>query len=313
MKDGAYGDDALTPEEEEQLKASVADGAPPTEEEAPVPGEAEPKPAETPAAAEPAAAAPAPASTGPQTEEEEFAAFLAANQGKTPEEIQRLAFQQSKRANKEAFQHRQSQQTLQQVQQRVQAAVQAAQKTKETAAEKRAALKQRLADDPDAVALELAEQRISDEELQADEAVQTARIDAAIALASQAIPDFHRAAPEIFSFGQEMGYSEEEVRGITDGRDLVTLYLAKIAGTLIKTGVIDTRGQFLQMPQPVAQTDPRLQPGPAAVQTLGSAPARTNGGGKTAEQQAIDLSNLSDEDFAKIPEEQLNNLLRQLN
>jgi hypothetical protein len=95
---------------------------------------------------------------------------------------------------------------------------------------------------------------------------------------------------------------------------MITLYLASLAGNMIKAGLIDTRGEFLKMPLPVNEQpqDPRLA-APDPVQTLGSAaPARTGGGGRTAVQAATDVLALSDAEFDAIPPEKLEAMLKEL-
>src|SRR4051794_5477609 len=107
-------DEEFTPEEEAALQDTTV---PPAEEDGegsveeavaaaaqpaprPAPAAAEPKPGE-PAAAEPAPAA-AVQPTPEEVEEQDLAAFLEKHQGKSPEEVLKLAFQQSKRASREA-------------------------------------------------------------------------------------------------------------------------------------------------------------------------------------------------------------------
>jgi hypothetical protein len=180
---------------------------------------------------------------------------------------------------------------------------------KEAVQAKRTEFDQQLEADPDAATRRLAHERFAEEERVAEEeaaqALHEARVSEAFHLASRAIPDFAERAPAILSFGNEMGYSADELRGIADGRDMVTLYLASIAGNMIKAGLMDTKGNLLQQAQPSVQaTDPRLKT-PAAPQTLSSAPGRTTDAGKSPEQQLLDILNLSPEEFAKIDEDTL--------
>lgn len=257
----------------------------------------------------PAPDAAATAAPAADTEEEAYQAFLKSHEGKTPEELAKLAFQQSKRANAEAFRGRKSQEQIDQIRETAQRTLEA---RKADIAARREKFSTQLAEDPDAATRDLHEAMLSQEEQAAEIEAIRARQDAAIELASTAIPDFVNKAPALQAFGHEMNYSKEELDGITDGRDLVTLYLASLAGNLIKSGVMDVHGAFSQAPQVVNETpvDPRLR-APAAVKTLSSAPARSAGTPNSLEQQLTDVLNLSDAAFAKLSDAELENLLRQ--
>jgi hypothetical protein len=210
MADSPY-DDPLTPEEEEKLKEfDTAAGAPPTEAEAGAPPVAEP------AAAEPAAAAPAPA----PSEDEEYQAWLKANEGKTPEEISRLAFQQSKRASREAFQARRTGETMAQFQTRLTGALERAEARRANLADRTRGFQEKLEKDPDGATKEVFQSLADREAAEIDREEDDARMDSALAFARQAVPDFDRLAPQIMQFGEGMGYSKAELAGIRDGRDL---------------------------------------------------------------------------------------------
>lgn len=306
-KADGYEDEALSPEEQAALKEHMnSEAVPPEDDEAPLAvAEAEAAPAASapvpetqqpaPAPAAPEESAPAPAG---QTDDERFAAFMTQHAGKTPEELARLAFQQTQRAQAAGFQARQSQQTLEQVTQRVTQAQQRAAQRRQEIQQNSAAFKQRLQDDPDAATAELHERLVQGDLAGVDAEEFQARVDAAHALASTAIPEYQTVYPAIKAFGSEMGYSPQEIDGISDGRDIVTLHLARIAGSLIKAGVMDVTGKFIAAPPSVAATDPRLTT-PTPPTTLSTAPARSGGGPKSNEQQLSDLLKLTDEDFDK--------------
>lgn len=306
MADTPYDDD-LSPEEENKLKElDVAAGAPPTEAEAGTAPVAEPAAAEPAAAAAAAAAAPAP------TEEDEYQAWLKANEGKTPEEIARLAFQQGKRANREAFQARRTGETIQQFQTRLSGAIERAEARRANLADRSRNFQQKLETDPDGATKEVFQSLAEREAAEIDREEDEARMDSALAFARQAIPDFDRIAPQIMQFAEGMGYSKAELAGIRDGRDLAMLEIGRRFQGLVNAGICDIMGRPLSAPPAVASTDPRLQPGADPVSTLSSAAARPPGGGKSAQQQAEDLLRLSDEDFDKLDPKQLEELQRAL-
>jgi hypothetical protein len=281
--------DHFTPEEETAAAAfekstevpppedGEAPAADPAAAAAPPPPPPPPPPAPAPAvdpAAAPAdpaaAAAAAAAAAGTSTDDPEFKAWWDKHKDKSPEEIARLAFQQGKRANREGFTARKTQEQLDDVARRA-AETLAARKT--DIENRRKAFDEKLKDDPDAAAKEVNDRLLDEELARAEADAHVTRVDTAIGFAETYIPDFRTEYPQIRSFGEEIGYSKAELNGITDGRDIVTLNLARLAGNLIKAGVIDVRGQFLKAPEPIAQvpTDPRLT-APAPVTTLSSAP-----------------------------------------
>lgn len=303
--DGFLTTDQTLPPPDAQEGAPEAPAAP-----APTP---RPAPA-APAPVAPASPAPAPAAPGPeQTDDEKFAAWQAANAGKSPEELARIAFNQEQRAKREAFENRQRGQTLEQINARVKAAAEKRATDLAAIEQRDKDFREKLQSDPDAAALQIHEERIAAdrERIASDE--HTARVDAAIGLATQALPDFQDRAPAVYEFGGEMGYSKEELAGISDGRDLVVLSLADMAARLIKGGRMNMRGELLPDPKPVADvpTDPRLTT-PAPVTTLSSTPARPANSSKAPTSQATDLLNMSEADFANIPPAELDALMRQL-
>jgi hypothetical protein len=262
MADGAYDED-LTPEEEAQLQQEegAATAAP-----APAPAEEAKEPA-TPAPPPPPPPAPAP------TDEEEYQAFLKKHEGKTPEEIARLAYQQTKRASRGEFEARRAGETLDSFQKRLASALEDGQARRAALAERSRAFKEQLERDPDAAVKLAFDSNLEREAADIERDEDNARIDAAISLASQAIPDFREVFPDIQAFGQEMGYSKEELGAIRDGRDIITLYCARGFANLFKAGIVDLKGNLLQTPEPVASTDPRLTRRPASRRSARRPPA----------------------------------------
>lgn len=307
MADNPY-DDPLSPEEEKLLDDHIKNGPEPVSEDDGGPsvdqvaaeagvdtkGNKEPAPVVTPE--------PAPAVVDADADR---AAFLEKHKDKTPEQLADLAWQQQKRANREAYDHRQAQE-------RVQGRITAIQQRRNQLGQERERFQQRLAEDPDAATRELHERLLTQDEQELEIAEHNTRIDAGIELARQAIPDFDQVAPEIFSFANEMGYTNEELAELTDGRALSTLYLARVAGNLMKANVINLRGQLLQGPSPVAETvtDPRLANTAPQLRTHSSAAGRTSAG-RTLEQQLEDLLNMNEADFERASNDpNFQNLLR---
>lgn len=253
---------------------------------------------------------------GDKGEDDELAAFLEKHKDKSPEELARIALQQSKRANRAEFDTRKLSDNLNSVLERIQQARDAKLQAIE---KKRTEFEKKVADDPDAALLESRREQLERDEneavRQAEDDEFNARADAAVALASSAIPEFAKRAPAIRAFGQEMGFSPEEVAGIVDGRQIVTLYLASIAGNMIKAGLIDTAGKFLNLPEPVtdpSKADGQGRGGGGRRSGFGRTPARGAGGGKSLEDQAADVLAMSDADFDKLDPEKLDALLREL-
>lgn len=278
-------DDDANPVTPEQVAAEQGQPAPAAEPAAPA--------GEQPQQAQPAGEQQAP-------EDERFRAFLEQHKDKSPEQLLQLAFQQQARANQAGFQARQSREQLDGLRERARLTIEKQQQRRQQIAQEREQFGQRLQDDPDAATRDLHERLMSREERETWEAERQARMDEAVGLASTAIPNFGERAADTMSFGREMNYSDEELANITDGRDLVTLYLASITGRMIKAGVMDIHGNLAAMPAPVQDTHPALKQSVPPVQTLGSMPARTSGGGQTLDQQLTDITNMSDADFDKL-------------
>lgn len=320
--------DDLSADEQKQLDTFMTtdNTAPPADEQEGAPPAAAPAPAEPAAPAGPAPAAPStptdPAAPPPpaaaptdQTEDERFAAWRAQHEGKTPEELARLAFQQTQRASGAEARARTATTSLQQINERVEAARTRAAAARQAITDRQKAFNEQLQTDPDAATKALREERDAADLAAIDAEEHSARVDAAIGLASTAFPDFEQRAPSVYGFGGEMGYSKEELAGISDGRDLVVLTMAEGMARLMKAGLVDVRTmQLTAAPPPVvdpAPTDPRLT-APAPVATLSSTPARPANANATPSRQATDLLGLSDADFAKLPPAELDALMRSL-
>jgi hypothetical protein len=239
---------------------------------------------------------------------EELRRFLEKHKGKTPEQLVELAFQQQKRASRAEFTERKTREDLQSVVQRIQAAKDAKAKALE---DRRKAFEEKLRDDPDAATREAFEASLKAEEAKAFEALDeqetAARAAAAIELAASCIPDFQQRAPAIRQFGLEMGFQPEEVDGIMDGRQIVTLHLASIAGRMMQAGIIDTTGKFLTLPEPAKEQQQQELPRGTG---FNRAPARSAKANRSVEDQLSDILNMKDEDFDKLDEDELNDLLR---
>lgn len=306
---GAYGDDEPTEDELRQLAEAERTAPPPAAEDDGVPLDQDEDGAQKVEDKPPAQEGKLPPAAAPSPEDEARRAFLEKHKDKTPEELAELLYNQSKRASAEGFKARKSAEVVGAVAERLKA-------RKEEIESRRNEFKQKVEKDPDAALLAAKNEQFDRELAEAEEAaaieVHNAKIDDALSFAAKVIPDFHETIRPTLEFGLAMNYSREELGNITDGRDLATLYLASVTGRLVQAGIIDLRGNLLQSPQAVAETprDPRLKT-PDPVSTLSSSPARSNGAGKTLEQQLADISRMSDEDFAKLDETTLENLLRQ--
>jgi hypothetical protein len=296
-------DDDLTDEERAELEA-FENTTPPADID-----DADPNPAPAPAQ-EPPAQQQAPADDG--NEPDDIEAFKAKYAGKTPEELIQIAYAQSKRANKVGFEARQTGETLKQFQERARAVLeqkkQQAAGTLEGLEARRAALKQKIQDDPDAATAEIMEMLLDRDKQAVQSEVEAAEVEAqvqeALAFAGQYIPEFHTRAPQMFSTAVELGFQPEEVHAIRDGRQLVVLHLATAAANAMKAGLMDRFGNFTA-PQPGTNqpTDPRLQ-ADNPPNGFGRKPAPA-GGARSQQDQLNDLLNMSDADLAKLGDEEL--------
>lgn len=240
--------------------------------------------------------------------------FLAKHQGKTPEQLVELAFQQSQRANRAEFDHRKTTENLSGVLTRIQAARDA---RVDAVAKQREEFAKKVADDPDAALLEARESQITrenDAELaRLDAAEFDARAGAAIEMAAGVIPNFAEKAPQIRQFGLEMGFTPQEVGAIVDGRQIVTLYLARMAGNLIRAGVMDTSGKFVGLPEPVVEGEQEQEQGGQRRGTgFGKLPARGAQGAKTLDARLAEINAMSDDDFDKLDPRELDKLLKEV-
>lgn len=281
----------------EEAVAAAAAGKEPTAE--PAPAVAAPKPVEEAPAAEPAVVDPAVA------EEAELAAFLEKHKEKTPEELGKLLYQQSKRAGREAAENRRTRQQVSSIAQRAKAASERRELLASTAPDIKEKFRQRVTEDPDAAVSELFEALVDQQLSEADVEVQAARVEAAIDFADEHIPKFGENWPLMKSLANEVGYTDEELNAIEDGRPLVMMYLANHTARLMKAGIMDRFGNInleaLQgfSAQPV---DPRLA-APDPQRTLGGGGGRGARGAQSLEEQLAEMANMSDEEFDKLPPE----------
>lgn len=304
-------DDELSEEELKLLNEGMEnDGLPPPDESEGAPaddGAAPPPPPAAPTPPPPPAAQPAAAPAAEEgAQDDGMAEFLAKHAGKTPEELLKIAFQQSQRAGKAEIGQRQTQEQIDDIRRRAQEVLT---QRKASIAQRREEFKTRLEEDPDGATLALHEQLLNSEEQAAENEAHIARIDSAIELASTAIPNFTTRYKDIMAFGEELNYTPDEIRSIDDGRNIVTLYLASIAGNLIKTGVMDAAGNFRSMPTPTAETDPRLKMPANPMTTLSTAGAPSGATDDTATVLA-NLLNMSDAEFDKLSDAELELVLQ---
>lgn len=323
----AYDDEPeLTDDEKAALEAEKTDNTlPPADSEE---GGEEPSPApaaeETPAEealaeegkpaaeAKPAEAEKPAEQAAPQpTEEDELAAFLEKHKGKSPEELARLAFQQSKRANREGAASRVASQQLQSLAERAKAALERRNKILEAVPDAKKRFRDRLKEDPDGATAELYDRLVEREAAAADGVVEQAQFEQAVGFAQAHVPAFEQRWPYMRALAAEVGYSPEEINSVRDGRDIVVLSLAQVAADLMKGGFIDAYGRPTGLlPKPTEEaTDPRLT-GPEPIRTVGSGGARANDATPSPEEAMRNLLALSDEDFDKMSEEEINNILR---
>lgn len=268
-----------------------------------------------PAEASPAAEAPA-AAPKDQTEDEKLAAFLEEHKGKSPEELAKLAFQQTQRANQSGFQARRAKEDAAAASKRISDALVGLQERRAKIAEKRTGFDEQLQTDPDAATREVHERLLTNEERELQQEEFRLKQDHMVSIVSQVIPDFHTAAPAIAAFGAEMNYSPDELASVTDPRDMVTLHLASLTGRLMKAGIMDINGNIdpAKLAPAVAATDPRLVNKTPVIQTIGSAPARTTNGAKSLEQQLGEIAAMNDREMEKFERDHpgvLDQLLRQ--
>jgi hypothetical protein len=276
-------DEEFTPEEEAAL--TDANAVPPAEEE----GEG---------TVEDALAASGQAKTEEESaaEETDLAAFLEKHKDKSPEELARLAFQQSKRANKSEATNRQVSQRLQAIGEQARALAERRATLAAAAPDKKNAFREKLTNDPDAATAELYDTIVDREVSEAEAAARGARFDEAIAFADTHIPDFGNQWSGMQSLAKEFGYTDQELDAIDDGRALVMLSLANHSARLMKAGIMDRSGNIdiskLQGGDP-PPVDPRLA-APDPQKTLGGTAARSTRGAQTVEQQLAEISNMND-------------------
>lgn len=270
--------------------------------------------AESAAKAKKAPAADAAAPPAPETDPpgETLQAFIERHKDKPAAELAQLIENREKRQAREGFKLRQRGRSPE----AIQADRAALAARRQAIAGDKNALEKAIEEDPDAATRALANhalnsdlERIAQAEAALVQEEHIQRVDQAIAFGAQHITDFPNVYPQMREFAQAVGYTDEEIDGVADGRDLVVLNLARIAGNLILAKAIDLRGNLLPQVQPVAPapTDPRLTaPRPPATHSGAAAIAAPS---QTIEQQINAVLGMSDADFAKLPEAEINRLM----
>lgn len=303
--DSAYDEPDLT-DEEKRILAEL-DGPTPTPTPTPAATEEGDKTKVDTAPAPAPAPTPTPAPAPAPSEDDEFKEFLGKHQGKSPEELARIAFDQNKRAAREGFNARQTQQRFDVLESNAKKLLES---RTQSIAQRREEFAKRLREDPDQATQELHERLLTDEEQRAEAEYVSNQQSAAIELATTALPHLRETKDDVYAFGLEMNYGPENLDAIVDGRDLVVLTMAKQFADLFKAGLVDITGKLLvQAPNPVEQTDPRLKPQPAQVQTLSSAPGRTPATERSIADQIADLTRMPDDEFAKLDPKLIDSLL----
>lgn len=316
-RDSPYASEEIDETETDVLDEHMASDEVPEEDDQPgqsTSDEVEPPKAKKPAAQTEEADVEDEADTDEQGDDEpdELGEFLSKHKDKTPEELAKLAFQQTKRAGRAEYDSRQAGQRLQTVLDRINEAKRA--RIDQLNAD-REAFKAKVEEDPDAALLEARQTQINREIADAEAAAEreefNARAEAAVEMASRAIPNFSQRVGAIREFGVDMGFTPDEVGSIVDGRQIVTLYLASLAGNLIKAGVMNVDGRFNSLPvSDDADPAPPLKQ-PARRTTFGRQPARGAQRAKSLEEQLQDIESMSDEEFDKLDPHVLEGLLRE--
>lgn len=247
------------------------------------------------------------------TGEDEWRSFLAKHKDKSPEDLAKLAFQQQKRANREAYDSRQSTERLNAMLDRIQ---QARDARLQEVANRRSDFDKKVQDDPDAALREAHAERLAEEERSINEAAEreafSVRARQAAEIAAQAIPNFHEEAPKIGRWAQdEMGFSSEEIGSIVDPRMIVTLHLARMAGNMMRAGILTPQGKFANLPTAVKEGDGDKGGNTQRRTQFSRQPARGSQVAKSVEQRMADVANMSDADFDKLSDAELEALLSQ--
>ncbi|MGE0716286.1 MAG: hypothetical protein AB7P02_12665 [Alphaproteobacteria bacterium] len=279
-----------------------------------------------------------PALEAPAEEEgddDQLAAFMEKHKGKSAEELLRIAYQQSrarqeakgdaKRARADAQAH---QERLAEIATKIKEAREARLKEIE---EKDKAFEEELRADPDAATRRLHQEHVRRQREELDNQAREEQgrawqefVEQQRVLTRDAIPDFETVQEELVRYAiEERGYTPNEIMAASDHRDIVTLDRARRFDALVKAGVIDAKGNFLAAP-----SAPAAAPAGKAAQARqilqGQTPAnaprtlsdtrgvRPRGGPKALRDRAKELADMSDMDFSKVSEKDLEALLRDL-
>lgn len=245
--------------------------------------------------------------------EAEFSEFLAKHQGKSVEELARLAFDKEKARRVERHSAQQAKGQIQAIQQKMHQAISARQQKQ---AQERQQFDEALQSDPDKAA-KMAFERAQREEMERiQEAEWGSYVTNQSRLAASVIPDFEKNAPTLLQFGiQRMGYDEAQVRAVHDARDLVTLYMAMQFDKMVAAGMVNfdgtAAGQQQQQPGGVMQQQGQQAAARRQSPKTLSMASGGQGANKTLKQQAEDILAMDDAQFAAIPEAELEAILRQ--
>lgn len=274
---------------------------------------------------------------GQQTQSEpkasSFEEFAKMHAGKSPEEILKLAYNQSnarieaRREAKDAREEtRQTAELLQKVQTRISEAFQNKQKEIQ---EKREAFQARLNADPDAATQELHDRLLREEEEAAQQQARTEWVETQRRVLHSIIPDFDQRNDTIVRFANGvMGYTPDELKGAVDYRDLVTLDMAERFYSAVNRGLITFDGQpgpaLSQMQGQTAQNGQGQQAQPPqnpALSRVAKAAGHQNsqvprgqapGAGNSPSDKAQALLAMSDDDLMRMDSRELERLMREL-
>ena len=323
-----FADDELTPEQIEQMRKETdlppaddpKDDAPP----APRADELEDDEAPAPKAA-PTAQAPNKSDTDTDEEADgDFKSFADKHKDKSPQELLRLLHQQNNARVEERTARRDAQQRLEALTERI---VRTREAARAKAEEERKRFDEELRADPDAATKKLHDRLINEEQEAAERAAWQEFISEQKRLTAEHIPDWNVDTQRdlLRTAVEEFGYAPEEVARASDYRDIVTLDMATRFVRLMKSGVIDRRGNVIGAPMPTGgpaptRADQSRQTLASAARVAQQAPRTLSdargtspvNSAKTLARQAEDLLALSDDEFAKLDPRELNNLLKEL-
>lgn len=259
--------------------------------------------------------------------EADFAAWSAKHQGKSPEDLLRMAWQQNKARAEARRGERDARAGASTTQERLDALTTRIREARDAKqrelTERHAKFQEDLKADPDAVAIRQHEESLTREARDHQAQLWGAFVEEQRTLTREAIPDFDDVQAEIVRYAvEERGYTPQEVMAASDHRDILTLDKARRFDALVKSGVIDGRGTFRSAPTP---GQPSASPAERARQIISTKPpanaprslsdargVRSKTGPRALHDKAGELLAMSDADFAKLDPKDLDTLLREL-